>query len=230
MKNPLFMIFTFALITTAILATGGKQLSNVQTGKASYYGREFEGHKTASGEFFRNSDFTCAHKKYSFGTILKVTNQKNRLSTIVKVNDRGPFVRTRIIDLSETAARTIGIYQRGLATVKVEPLNIIKMTKKLDSTFTCNDVLDCLGNPTKLKGYSISLWRTKNLIQLLYIANELYLNEEIDNVYIVGLGINENRTYHVVISNIPNKSEVLKQIDYYERKGYMIVKLLSSFK
>ena len=230
MKNPLFLIFTFALITTAILATGGKQLSNVQTGKASYYGREFEGHKTASGEFFRNSDFTCAHKKYSFGTILKVTNQKNRLSTIVKVNDRGPFVRTRIIDLSETAARTIGIYQRGLATVKVEPLNIIKMTKKLDSTFTCNDVLDCLGNPTKLKGYSISLWRTKNLIQLLYVANELYLNEEIENVYIVGLGINENRTYHVVISNIPNKSEVLKQIDYYERKGYMIVKHLSSFK
>jgi rare lipoprotein A len=230
MKNPLFLIFTFALITTAILASGGKQLSNVQTGKASYYGREFEGRKTASGEIFRNSDFTCAHKKHSFGTILKVTNQKNRLSTIVKVNDRGPFVRTRIIDLSETAARTIGIYQRGLATVKVEPLNIIKMTKKLDSTFTCNDVLDCLGNPTKLKGYSISLWRTKNLIQLLYVANELYLNEEIENVYIIGLGINENRTYHVVISNIPNKSEVLKQIDYYERKGYMIVKQLSSFK
>jgi rare lipoprotein A len=230
MKNPLFLIFAFAFLTTAILATGGNQLSNVQTGKASYYGREFEGRKTASGEIFRNSDFTCAHKKHSFGTILKVTNQKNRLSTIVKVNDRGPFVKTRIIDLSETAARTIGIYQHGLATVKVEPLNIIKMTKKLDSTFTCNDVFDCLGNPTKLKGYSISLWRTKNLIQLLYIANELYLNEEIDNVYIVGLGINENRTYHVVISNIPNKSEVLKQIDYYERKGYMIVKLLSSFK
>ncbi len=230
MKNPLVLIFSFALLTTAILAIGGNQLSNVQTGKASYYGREFEGRKTASGDIFRNSDFSCAHKKYAFGTILKVTNQKNRLSTIVKVNDRGPFVRTRIIDLSETAARSIGIYQHGLATVKVEDLNIIKMTKKLDSTFTCNDVLDCLGSPAKLTGYSISLWRTKNLKHLLYIANELYLKEEIENVYVVGLGVNENRTYHVVISNIPNKSEAVKQIDYYERKGYMIVKPLSSFK
>lgn len=230
MKNPIVLIFAFAFLTTVILATGGNQLSNVQTGKASYYGREFEGRKTASGDIFRNSDFSCAHKKHSFGTILKVTNQKNRLSTIVKVNDRGPFVRTRIIDLSETAARSIGIYQHGLATVKVEPLNIIKMTKKLDSTFTCNDVLDCLGNPAKLNGYSISLWRTKNLIHLLYIANELYLNEELDNVYVVGLGTHENRTYHVVISNIRNKAEVLKQTDFYERKGYMIVKPLSSFK
>ncbi len=230
MKNPLVLIFAFALLTTAILATGGTQLSSVQIGKASYYGREFEGRKTASGEVFRNSDFTCAHKKYPFGTILKVTNQNNRLSTIVKVNDRGPFVKSRIIDLSETSARSIGIYQRGLATVKIEPLNIIKMTKNLDSTFNCNDVLDCLGNPAKLSGYSISLWRTKNLIHLLYIANELYLNEELENVYVVGFGANENRTYHIVISNIPNKSETLKQIDLYERKGYMIVKTLSSFK
>lgn len=75
MKNPLVLIFAFAFATTVILATGGNQLSNVQTGKASYYGREFEGRKTASGEIFRNGDFTCA-QKYSFGTILKVTNQK----------------------------------------------------------------------------------------------------------------------------------------------------------
>lgn len=230
MKNPLVLIFAFALLTTAILATGGTQLSSVQIGKASYYGREFEGRKTASGEIFRNSDFSCAHKKYPFGTILKVINQNNLLSTIVKVNDRGPFVKSRIIDLSETSARSIGIYQRGLATVKIEPLNIIKMTKNLDSTFKCNDVLDCLGNPAKLSGYSISLWRTKNLIHLLYIANELYLNEELENVYVVGFGANENRTYHIVISNIPNKSETLKQIDLYERKGYMTVKTLSSFK
>ena len=230
MKNPLVLIFAFALLTTAILATGGPQLSGVQIGKASYYGREFEGRKTASGEIFRNSDFSCAHKKYPFGTILKVINQNNLLSTIVKVNDRGPFVKSRIIDLSETSARSIGIYQRGLATVKIEPLNIIKMTKNLDSTFNCNDVLDCLGNPAKLSGYSISLWRTKNLIHLLYIANELYLNEELENVYVVGFGTNENRTYHIVISNIPNKSETLKQIDLYERKGYMTVKTLSSFK
>jgi rare lipoprotein A len=229
MKIPYILILLF-VITTSILIGGVKTNNNlIQVGKASYYGREFEGRKTASGEIFRNSNFSCAHRKHPFGTIIKVTNQKNHLSTIVKVNDRGPFVKSRIIDLSETAARTIGIYQHGLTSVKIEPLSLIKMTHKLDSTFTCNDVADCLGNPAKLSKYSISIWRTKDLIHLLYIANELYLEEEMENVFVVGLGTGENRIYHIVISDIPNKAEALKKIDYFERKGYMIVKLLTSF-
>ncbi|MFM7014968.1 MAG: septal ring lytic transglycosylase RlpA family protein [Bacteroidota bacterium] len=230
MKNPSLLICVLVILVVSVLATGmPNHATIIQTGKASYYGREFEGRRTASGDIFRNSDYTCAHRKFEFGSILKVTNQKNQLSTIVKVNDRGPFVRSRIIDLSEAAARSIGIYQHGLASVKLELLNIIKMTRKLDSTFTCNDVLDCLGNTASLSGYSISLWRSKNLLHILYIANELYLRDEIENVYVVGLGIGENRNYHVVISNLKSKQEASKKIDFFERQGFMIVKPLTAF-
>ena len=79
MKNPLVLIFAFAFVTTVILATGGNQLSNVQTGKASYYGREFEGRKTASGEIFRNSDFTCAHKKTFIWNYFKSYQSKKQI-------------------------------------------------------------------------------------------------------------------------------------------------------
>jgi hypothetical protein len=68
------------------------------------------------------------------------------------------------------------------------------------------------------------------IISILISEENFPINEELENVYVVGFGTNENRTYHIVISNIPNKSETLKQIDLYERKGYMIVKTLSSFK
>ena len=84
-------------------------------------------------------------------------------------------------------------------------LNVLHRNKEIDSIFSCNDVLDCLGNPEIIKNYSISLWRTKDLIHMLYVANELYLQEDVDKVLIIGQGLGENRTYHLVITGIPNK-------------------------
>lgn len=198
----------------------------VLQGKASYYGEGFDGKKTANGETFSSADFTAAHKYFPFKTYLLITNQKNNLSVTVRVNDRGPFVKSRIIDLSESAARRIGSYLHGLASVKLEVLNVLHRNKEIDSIFSCNDVLDCLGNPEIIKNYSISLWLTKDLIHMLYVANELYLQEDVDKVLIIGQGLYENRTYHLVITGIPNKKSVIKQIDYFEKKGFMNVKLL----
>lgn len=87
---------------------------------ASYYGDQFHGRKTASGETFNKWDFTCAHKKLPFGTKLKVTNLKNRKSVVVRVNDRGPFVKGRIVDLSYAAAKKIGMVKDGVVKVKIE--------------------------------------------------------------------------------------------------------------
>lgn len=203
-----------------------KQLkSTFQQGKASYYGDEFDGRKTASGEIFRNADFTAAHRALPFNTYLRVTNQKNNLSVTVRVNDRGPFVKSRIIDLSESAARRIGSYMHGLASVKLEVLHIIQHTKEIDSIFNCNDVNDCLGNPESLSNTSISLWRTNDLIHMLYVANEIYLEEDIDKVLIVGQGLANYRIYHLVITGISNKKIAKEQIDYFERKGFMDVRM-----
>ncbi|MGB9721023.1 MAG: septal ring lytic transglycosylase RlpA family protein [bacterium] len=100
--------------------TGGAQTHIIDYGLASYYGDEFHGKKTASGEIYNKWDYTCAHKTLNFGTRLKVTNIENKKSVIVRVNDRGPFAKNRIIDLSYAAAKEIDLITKGVIRVKIE--------------------------------------------------------------------------------------------------------------
>ena len=144
-------------------------------GKASYYGIAFDGKKTANGEIYNRYLYTAAHRDLPFNTLLRVTNIKNQLSITVRVNDRGPFNYSRIIDLSEAAARRIGSYQHGLTSVQVEKLDLIQHTPELDNIFIGCDVVDCLGNEDHLSDYSIRLYRSIDLIHIIYLANELYL-------------------------------------------------------
>jgi len=85
---------------------------------ATYYGHEFAGHRTASGERFNPNALTAAHRTLPFGTHVRVTNSRNGRSVIVRINDRGPFVKGRTIDLSSAAAQAIGI--GGAADVRIE--------------------------------------------------------------------------------------------------------------
>ena len=91
-----------------------------ETGKASYYAMKFQSKKTASGELYDKAKKTAAHKKLPFGTKVKVTNAKNSKSVIVKINDRGPFVKGRIIDLSDSAFSSIANLNAGVIKVKIE--------------------------------------------------------------------------------------------------------------
>lgn len=91
-------------------------------GHASYYGRELAGRKTASGEVFRPDGLTAAHRTLPLGTTVKVTNLSNGKAVILRINDRGPFVRGRMIDVSHGAARVLGFASAGTARVKIERL------------------------------------------------------------------------------------------------------------
>ena len=93
-----------------------------QEGLASWYGGKFQGRRTASGEIFDTNQFTAAHKTLAFGTIVKVTNLENGQTTVVRINDRGPFIPGRIIDLSRAAAAAIGLAGQGVARVRIEVL------------------------------------------------------------------------------------------------------------
>jgi rare lipoprotein A len=93
---------------------------NYEKGKASWYGGRWHGRATASGERFNQWAMTAAHKKLPFGTWVRVTNQSNGRMCIVRVNDRGPFVRGRVIDLSRAAAQQIGLTSSGIAPVRLE--------------------------------------------------------------------------------------------------------------
>lgn len=91
-----------------------------QSGVASWYGKEFHGRHTASGERFNPMAMTAAHRTLPLGSYVKVTCARSRKSVVVRVNDRGPFRRTRIIDLSYAAAVALGIQQAGTARVEIE--------------------------------------------------------------------------------------------------------------
>jgi len=91
-------------------------------GVASYYGREFKGRRTASGERFDPKALTAAHRTLEFGTRVRVTNLENGRSVVVRINDRGPFKRDRIIDVSRAAAQKLGFVRDGTAPVRLEIL------------------------------------------------------------------------------------------------------------
>lgn len=93
-----------------------------QTGVASWYGKSHHGRTTANGEKFDMEALTAAHRTLPFGTIVKVTNLSNNRSVTVRINDRGPYVAGRIIDLSARAARDLGITENGVARVRLEQL------------------------------------------------------------------------------------------------------------
>ena len=107
----------FAMMAAALSVTQADAAA--QTGKASYYK---SGHRTANGERFDPHGYTAAHRTLPFGTKVLVTNVKTGKSVIVRINDRGPFIKNRIIDVSYGAAKLLGMTGAGVATVKIVPL------------------------------------------------------------------------------------------------------------
>jgi len=93
-----------------------------QYGMASWYGRDFQGRPTASGEIFDMYGYTAAHRSLPFGTRVRVTNEANGRSVVVRINDRGPWVEGRILDLSYAAAKQLGMLEAGVIRVRLEVL------------------------------------------------------------------------------------------------------------
>ena len=127
----LFLTFSLAAACTKLgarsteVASIPKQSSQVfERGIASVYASSFQGHATASGEAFRTDKLTAAHKTLPFGTHLRVVNTSNGKEVVVRVNDRGPFVAGRVIDLSPLAASNLGLGDDGLLTVEIFRIDV----------------------------------------------------------------------------------------------------------
>ena len=117
MKRFLAALIFCAFTTPAFILTA--DFAQAQEGMASYYK---SGRKTANGEKFNPNGYTAAHRSLKFGTKVRVTNLRNGRSVIVRINDRGPFVRGRIIDLAYGAAMAVGLHNSGVAKVRVVAL------------------------------------------------------------------------------------------------------------
>jgi rare lipoprotein A len=117
MKTTILCILALFLGTATLAAAG-----EGQTGKASWYGSDHIGKKTASGEIFTGKGRTAAHKDLPIGAVVRVLDKATGRSVVVRINDRGPYVDGRIIDLSEAAAQALGMRERGVADVTLEVL------------------------------------------------------------------------------------------------------------
>lgn len=124
------IVAIFIGMPTALLAKETRQhhanANKSNIGMASFYAAKFNGRRTASGEIFNNSAMTAAHRSLPFGTQVKVTNVRNGRSVVVRINDRGPYAKGRVIDLTKAAAKKIGLSRSGVARVKLEVLSKVK--------------------------------------------------------------------------------------------------------
>lgn len=113
------LLLLLFLFFCPILLLFAQNKIKTETGAATYYARRFHNKPTASGITYSRDDFVCAHKKHPFGTLLKVRNKANDKIVIVKVIDRGPHAKNRVIDLSYAAARAIDMVRQGVVAVEI---------------------------------------------------------------------------------------------------------------
>lgn len=141
--NKFLTTILFIVLVNSLLA----QVGYVQEGIASVYADKFEGRTTASGERYSHKKATCAHLTIPFGTLVKVTNLSNNVSVVVRVNDRGPFVPDRIIDVSGSVAEKLGISAEGVVRVRIEVIDNTGQTSPSVSSTPASAMVQLQGQP-----------------------------------------------------------------------------------
>jgi rare lipoprotein A len=198
------------LFSLAFVFIAGFSLAQVQTGKASFYADKFEGIQTASGEKYRHSKLTGAHKTLPFGTKVRITNLANDKSVEVVINDRGPYVEGRIIDLSKSAAEQLGFVNFGLADVKLEVIDpgdgkVSDMGRTIDQvTVDEKEFYKFEISRLKPKGFGVQIGTYQELVNLMRLADNLknsYQKEVTVQVKIV----NGVKYYGLMIGQFPSR-------------------------
>jgi rare lipoprotein A len=204
MKKLFFASFVMCFCLAAVAQT--------QTGKASFYADKFEGSPTASGEKYRHSKLTAAHKTLPFGTRVRVTNLSNNQTVDVVINDRGPYVDGRVIDLSKSAAEKLGFINQGLTDVKIDVLDAGDGTAKSDIKPIDNVVVDekefydfevARLNP---KGFGVQIGTYQELVNLMRLSDNLktsYKKKVIVQVKVV----NGIKYYSLILGPFPSRAK-----------------------
>jgi rare lipoprotein A len=113
------VIMSLMVFFSTVTPTEALQMGFIQKGKASYYASKFDGRRTSNGERVNSLALEAAHRTLPFNTMVEITNLANDRSIIVRINDRGPFSKGRILDVTHAAAKALGMIQRGVANVKI---------------------------------------------------------------------------------------------------------------
>lgn len=204
-KTILLIIFTLQ-----VSLTKAQENSYIKIGIASFYADKFEGRQTANGEIYYHAKRTAAHRTLPFGTVVKVTNLENNKFVVVRINDRGPFVDNRIIDLSKSAAEDLEFVKKGLAKVKVEEIaNTNDLTdKRTSERMGISKVyykLDSKKVFPKGKGVQIGSYTDdENVVKLTAELKSKYKKD----VYIEIAQINNKKVYRVIVGCSENVQEL----------------------
>ena len=202
-SHKLFLVFLLFSLLWCCARMEQRPLPNVQTGMASWYGPGFHGQFTSSREIYDMYDMTAAHRTLPFGTFVMVTNLENGKSVTVRINDRGPFVKGRIIDLSYAAASLLDIVVAGVVPVKIEVVS----------------------------GYKQDISSQKFSVQVgafIYRENAIALKKELQKKYTdvyITLFKTANQTYYRVRIKTENKEASLKAAEKLSREGYRVLLL-----
>ncbi len=180
----------------------------VEYGIASWYGKKFHGNPTASGEIYDMYQLTAAHKTLPLGTYVMVTNLENNRSVEVKINDRGPFIKGRIIDLSYAGARSLNMVEEGTARVRVEVLKRkALMVKPGDTGFG--------------RGFTVQVGAFTDKDNALELSKALV--KELDNVYISVFETPGTRYYRVRAGNFPTRDGAYGLAERLATRGYSVM-------
>lgn len=200
------------LILLPLLTVFAWASAQVQTGKASFYADKFEGKPTASGEKYKHNKLTAAHKTLPFGTKVKVTNTANNQSVEVVINDRGPYVEGRVIDLSKAAAEALGFINQGLADVTLEvtdpgdgkrsdpgkPITHVSVEEKEFYNFEVSS--------RKPSGFGVQIGTYQELVNLMRLSENLK-NSYKKKVTVQVKIINGIKYYALILGQFPNRDK-----------------------
>ncbi len=228
------MRFTFiATLLVFFIQNGYSQVGFTQEGIASVYAEKFEGRTTASGESYSFRKATCAHLNLPFGTLVKVTNLSNNQSAVVRVNDRGPFVPDRILDISRSAAEKLGFTTTTKVKIEVvegpSKLNVVQtkttvQTNNQASTQTVNqpdnskvnqlgqaqgvenELYELKVNQVQPKGFTIQIGNYKEMVNMLRIANDLK-NSLKKDVRVQVSNTNGEKTYRLFVGSFETRKD-----------------------
>jgi rare lipoprotein A len=224
MNFRIILIFFLTLIFSPCILLS-QQDSFLTTGKASFYHDKFQGRETSNGEEYNQNDFTAAHRTLPFNTIVHVTNKQNNKSVVVRVNDRGPFRKSRIIDLTRSAAEKLGMIPFGVVPVKIQPLTYLDKYPFNDSLVNENETWDCFSKKVDVADTTIFVWQTESVKHAFYMASDILLSYGLENVFVKAVNSGEKRKYKILVPK-PVESDGSKTlIKTFKKDGFQFAKL-----
>ena len=220
----IFIPFIFSLL---IHFSASCQIGYVEKGNASYYAHFFHGKLTANGEFFDMNALTAAHPTLAFDCLVKVINLKNNKSVIVRINDRGPYCKNRILDLSHSAAHQLDLLTIGVTKIKLEVIGYYNKEKLKVFTQWKSNVLESLkagnfysanGETELAEGYGVQIAAFQEINNAIKACKKFQLQGQVTHIKVLECG--KERLYRIIIGLYQKESKAVALNKKLKRKGW----------